>query len=148
MRSQNLFFWGEIRPLNGKFLKFRYETIHTDSNLRFRPAKFCEIGKAVETKPVHHQNPYFWPPSAGPWSDLAENFMRLKDVLRIPLGKLDGFWRNLADVCQVSSKSIQFSETYTRKCLLRWLQYRRKAFIAHISWSIIWQKLWAQLEML
>ena len=85
------------------------------------PATFVEIGNAEVTKPVHGicdekiiEKVSFVPFLRRPGSDVAENFIR-------------SLFPHSPSLCQVSSKSAQFSERYTRKCVLRPLQYRREA---------------------
>jgi len=58
--------------------------------------------------------PFLWPSGAPAGSDLAKNFVR-------------SFFPHSPSLWQVSSKSVQFSRMYVRKCLPESLQYQREA---------------------
>jgi len=49
------------------------------------------------------------------------------EIPKAEVAKPGSFFPHSPSLCQVSSKSAQFSERYTHKCLLRSLQYRREA---------------------
>jgi len=109
-------FW----PLSEKISNFRYERIHSDTDshipAKFRGNRWSESDQTEAWYSLRKRFvlcPFLW----GFWSDLAKHFT----------GSL---FPRYPSLCQVLSKSVQFSTRYyIRNCSLDSLQRRREAAV-------------------